>query len=376
MELTEAANTGNAATEIIILVDDNISNLKTGKIALSDRYEVYAAPSAEKMFALIKQYPPQMILLDIDMPVMDGYEAIQILKADPETRDIPVIFLTGSISKDTEEKCLQLGAADFVTKPFSPKVLNMRVELHLEMHRRQRKLLEQSEELHKFNENLQEMVDKKTYNILNLQTSILQIVADLVERRDGNTGGHVIRTQRYVKLLLDEMLELGLYADKIDKNWDFDLVALSSQLHDVGKINIPDSILLKNGKLSIEEFDEMKKHTTYGADIITRMMEFAQDNEFFQHAKVFAETHQEKWDGSGYPYGLSGNDIPVLGRLMAVADVYDALVSERPYKAPFTHDEAVEIILVGRGTHFDPLFVDIFELVSDSFKEVFDENSD
>jgi putative two-component system response regulator len=358
--------------EVVILVDDNITNLKMGKNALAATYEVYTAPSAVKMFDLIEQYPPDMILLDIDMPVMDGYQAIEILKATPGTAHIPVIFLTGTESLDSETKCLKLGAADFLHKPFVSEVLNMRVELHLEMIRRQRKLLEQEKKLREFNEHLQDMVDKKTENILNLQVSMLQTVADLVERRDGNTGGHVIRTQKYVEILLNEILELGIYADQLDKEWDLELVALSSQLHDVGKIVIPDSILLKNGKLNIDEFNEMKKHTVYGADIIYKMMEFAKDNEFLQHAKVFAETHQEKWDGSGYPKGLAGEDIPLLGRLMAVADVYDALVSVRPYKVPFSHDEAVRIIIEGRGTHFDPVFVDIFESVADKFKEVFE----
>jgi putative two-component system response regulator len=364
--------TETKARETIIIVDDNLTNLKMGKNALSDNYDVLTAPSAEKLFDLLAHYPPDMILLDIDMPVTDGFETIKILKGNPKTRDIPVIFLTGANNVDTEIQCLKLGAADFISKPFAPELLNMRVALHLEMERRQRLLITQDEKLRELNKNLEALVDKKTRKVLNLQISMLQTVAELVERRDSDTGGHIARTQSYLKLLLNELIDLGLYHDQIDDNWDLDLVVMSSQLHDVGKIGIADNILMKPGKLTAEEFNEIKRHTVYGAEIIEKMMEFSEDKEFLQHAKVFAETHQEKWDGSGYPHGLAGEEIPLLGRLMAIADVYDALVSVRPYKKPLSHDEALKIIRESKGKHFDPVLVEIFEHISDKFVEVFE----
>ncbi|GHV45099.1 two-component system response regulator [Spirochaetia bacterium] len=348
--------------KLIVLVDDDLSNLRIGRNALSDAYEVYTVPSAEKLFELLKKYTPHLILLDIDMPGMDGYQAIGILKSHEETRDIPVIFLTGKSNPDNELKGLELGAIDYITKPFVSKLLNKRVELHL-------RLLEQDEKLRRFNGNLQVMVDEKTKNILDLQYSILKTVADLVERRDGDTGGHIMRTQRNLKILLDALIESGFYRDQIDPAWDLELITLSSQLHDVGKIAIDDSILRKPGKLDRDEFDEIKKHTTYGIEIIDRMMgNIPADNEFLKFAKIFVETHQEKWDGSGYPHGLTGEEIPLLGRVMAIADVYDALVSERPYKSAYTHEEAVRIILEGKGSHFDPVLVEMFEGISYEFK--------
>jgi putative two-component system response regulator len=349
--------------KLIVLVDDDLSNLRIGRNALSEIYEVYTAPSAEKLFELLKRYTPHLILLDIDMPDMDGYQTIQILKSIPDTKDIPVIFLTGKTNPDYEFKGLELGAMDYITKPFVSKLLNKRVELHL-------RLIEQDKKLRKFNENLQAMVDEKAKNIIEMQFSTLKTIAELVERRDGDTGGHIIRTQNILRKLLNELIDRGLYSDQIDADWDIELVVLSSQLHDVGKISIDDNILRKPGKLDMDEFDEIKMHTVYGSEIIDNMMgSIPTDNEFLKFAKIFAETHQEKWDGSGYPHGLKGENIPLLGRLMAVADVYDALVSRRPYKGAYTHDEAVNTILAGKGTHFDPVLVDVFVQISDEFKK-------
>jgi putative two-component system response regulator len=349
--------------KLIVLVDDDVSNLRIGRNALSETYEVYTAPSSEKLFDLLKRYTPHLILLDVDMPVMDGYQTIRLLKDNIETKDIPVIFLTGKSAPDNELEGLELGAIDYIAKPFVTKLLNKRVELHL-------RLIDQDEKLKKFNENLQKMVDAKTKNVIDLQLSILKTVADLVERRDGDTGGHIMRTQRNLRILLESVMGMGLYRDQIDPNWDLELVVLSSQLHDVGKIAIDDHILRKPGKLDQDEFEEIKKHTVYGSEIIDRMIgSIPVDNEFLNYAKIFAETHQEKWDGSGYPHGLEGENIPLLGRLMAIADVYDALVSERPYKQALSHEEAVRIIIEGSGSHFDPLLVGVFEQISDKFKE-------
>ncbi|MFP3153808.1 response regulator [Lachnospiraceae bacterium ZAX-1] len=356
--------------EMIVLVDDNIANLRAGKNALAQNYDVFTVPSAEKMFELLKHYMPQLILLDIDMPIMDGYEALKILKEIPQTMDIPVIFLTGKSDSKSELEGLRCGAVGYITKPFLPELLNKHVELHLTIERQRRLLEKQGEELRNFNESLQEMVEQKTQSVINLQTAILQTVADLIERRDGETGDHVVRTQFYLKLMLDAFMDMEGYHEQIEENWDTDLMMLSSQLHDVGKISIKDSILQKPGKLTPEEFDEMKKHTIYGVEIIDRMIAISVENKFLRYARVFAETHQEKWDGSGYPHGLKGKEIPFPGRLMAIADVYDALVSERPYKRPYSHEQAVDIIADGKGTHFDPLLVDVFLEVADEFKRI------
>jgi putative two-component system response regulator len=203
--------------------------------------------------------------------------------------------------------------------------------------------------------------------VLELQSTILQTVADLVESRDDITGGHVQRTQEFLRILVDALVDLGLYREQVEE-WDIDLLLQSSQLHDVGKISISDMILNKPGKLTQDEFDEIKKHAAFGVKIIEKMEHHSSESDFLKYAKIFAGTHHEKWDGSGYPVGLSGEDIPLQGRLMAIADVYDALVCERPYKKAFPHDEAVEIIAGGRGTHFDPVLVDIFLQVSDQFR--------
>ncbi|GHV35625.1 two-component system response regulator [Synergistales bacterium] len=351
----------------IVVVDDNLANLKTVKGILSEIYGTFTAPSAERMFALLERTIPDLILLDVEMPEMNGYEAIKLLKENPKTQNIPVIFLTALSGSGNELEGLSLGAVDYIFKPFSPELLLKRIELQL-------LVTEQTRELKNYNDNLRQMVEEKTENVVHLQMSILQTIADLVERRDGETGGHITRTQRYIKIMLDALIDLGLYADQIDESWDIDLVILSSQLHDVGKIGIDDNILRKPGPLNPDEFEIIKQHAVYGAEIIDRMIGSAVENDFMKYAKVFAETHHEKWDGTGYPHGLKGNGIPLLGRLMAVADVYDALTSTRPYKNAFPHEEAVQIIVGGKGTAFDPLLMDVFEQVSDEFVSAKDEN--
>ena len=209
------------------------------------------------------------------------------------------------------------------------------------------------------NNNLQELVNEKTAKVTKLQESILKTMANMVEYRDNLTGGHISRTQHTVKLLLEEIRKQEIYADIID-NWDISLILQSTQLHDVGKIVIIDNILKKPGPLTDEEFSEMKNHVIYGLRIIERIETDSGESDLLKYAKIFALTHHEKWDGSGYPNRLSGDKIPLHGRIMAIADVYDALISERPYKKAMTHDEAIKIITEGRGTHFDPVLIDLF----------------
>jgi putative two-component system response regulator len=361
------------ANNKIILVDDNPSNLRAGKNVLAETYEVYTVPSAAKLFNLLEDIKPAMILLDIEMPEMNGYETIKILKSKEETAAIPVIFLTGKSDPDNELEGLSLGAIDYITKPFIPPLLLKRIEVHLLVEKQKKKLEAQKQileeqaatleaqqrELKNFNDNLQKMVDEKTRTVFELQDAILKTVASLVESRDDITGGHIERTRRGVELLVNALKGTPQYGEVVAR-WDIKLLLQSSQLHDVGKIAISDRILLKPGPLSPEEFDEMKKHTVFGVQIIENIEASTSASDFLKYAKIFAGTHHEKWDGGGYPNKLQGEEIPLQGRIMALADVYDALTSIRPYKKAFPHEEAVKIMLAGKGTQFDPVLADIF----------------
>jgi putative two-component system response regulator len=291
------------------------------------------------------------------MPEMNGYETIKILKNNPETRNIPIIFLTGMSDPANEFHGLSLGAIDYIIKPFSAFLLKKRIEVHI-LVEKQRKALQN------YNENLQKMVNDKTQTILKLQNKVLQAMAELVEGRDTFTGNHIERTQRCLKVFLFAMKENGIYQDQAIE-WDIELLLQSSQLHDVGKIAIHDNILKKPGKLTEEEMEEMKKHVIYGVNFIEKLEKDEEDSLFLQYAKIFAYYHHERWNGSGYPNKLKGTDIPLLGRLMSIVDVYEALISERCYKPALDHQTAVNIILQGRGTDFDPVLTDLFEQYSD-----------
>jgi len=341
----------NSRTKIII-VDDDITNLTVGKNALIDKFDVFTAPSGVKLFQLLEKLTPDLILLDIEMPQMSGYEIIKVLKSKKNTEDIPVIFLTSVIDPECEVKGLSLGAIDYITKPFSRELLLKRIEVHMLVETQRR-------ELKNYSQNLEKMVSKKTKTVLDLQNAILKAVAELVESRDNITGGHIERTQEYLTLFIDFLLRDGIHTEELSM-WDINLFVMSSQLHDVGKISIKDSILMKSGKLTDEEFEEMKKHTIYGIKIIEKIEKSIPESAFLKHAKILAGSHHEKWDGTGYPFGLKGNGIPLQGRLMAIIDVYDALTNNRPYKDAHTHAEAVEVIRKGRGTHFDPVLTDVF----------------
>jgi putative two-component system response regulator len=304
------------------------------------------------MFDLLEDLMPDMILLDIEMPEMDGYEAMKRLKAKEKFRDIPVIFLTSKTDMGSELEGLSLGAIDYVAKPFSAPLLLKRIENHLFTELQKRQLKE-------INDHLEEKVRKRTMQIVKLQGAVLSTVADLVEFRDDVTGGHVARTQNYLKLLVDELLQEKLYPEETSA-WNMDYLIPSAQLHDVGKIAISDTILNKPGKLTPEEFDIMKTHAAIGVTIIKKIEENAEEHDFMKHARLIAGGHHEKWDGTGYPLRVKGKDIPLEARLMAVADVYDALLSTRPYKQPISPGEARQIIQNGKGTQFDPVLVDVF----------------
>jgi putative two-component system response regulator len=305
---------------------------------------------------------PTLIILDINIPDMDGFDVIVKLKKKTETSNIPVIFLTGIYDTDTEVKGLNLGAVDYITKPYSEELLLKRVDLHVRFEKQKYELLTH-------NLSLESEVDKKVKAVMDLQSAILSSMAELVERRDPGTGGHIERTQYALNLLIQMLLRNGVYNEELSKI-DIPLLVISSQLHDVGKIAIRDDILLKKGVLSVNEFSEMKNHTTYGVEIIKRIDKTTPDSMFLHYAEICAGTHHERWDGRGYPNGLKGEEIPLIGRLMSIVDVYDALINERPYKPAFSHAAAIDTIKKSRETHFDPLICDVFVKNADEFKKI------
>ena len=339
----------------IFVVDDNDTNLAMAKEALKEQYRVMTLPSAAKMFSLIEKITPDLILLDIEMPEMDGFEALDLLKHNGAQADIPVIFLTSMTDAEVEVRGFQLGVIDFITKPFSAPVLINRIKTHMNI---DELIRERTQQLH-----------HKTIQLQTLQNGLVIVLADMVENRDKSTGGHVERTAAFIGILIDAMLERKVYDEEIS-SMDLDLLISSARLHDVGKISITDVILNKPGKLTDEEFAIMKSHSAEGERIIDQIVSRTENGEFLRNAKQFAGYHHERWDGRGYPHGLKETEIPVLGRIMAIVDVYDALVSERPYKKPFPAEEAVQIIMDGKGTQFDPMLADLFYEVREKFDEV------
>ena len=340
----------------IFLVDDNPVYLNTGKSALQDKYAVVTIPSGDKLLLALQKTIPDLILLDVEMPGMNGYDVIKKIKSDPQTEGIPVIFLTGKDEPENELLGLSLGAVDYITKPFSASLLLKRVELHL-------LLQSQKTELREFNDNLIVMVHDRTNDISRLQSAIIMWTAEMVEFRDEETGQHVERVQKYLQVLLGAMEEKGLYADEL-ATWDVDAFLKSAPLHDVGKIKIRDDILLKTARLTEDEFECMKLHTVYGKMLLESLQDKVPNQTFLDYAKILAHLHHERWDGKGYPEHMNGLGIPLQARMMALADVYDALVSERPYKKAFSHEEAMRIITEGRGTQFDPNLTDLFASLS------------
>jgi len=331
----------------IFVVDDSDTNLSMAEAVLEDQYRVMTMPSAARMFSLLEKMIPDLILLDIEMPEMDGFQTLTRLKAQSVWQDIPVMFLTGRNDSAIEARGFEMGAVDFVTKPFSAPVLLNRIQTHL---------------------GIDEIIRDRTAQLHRLQNSIISVLADMVENRDKGTGGHIERTSVYIKILIEQMKESGIYAEEI-QSWDVDKMISSARMHDLGKISITDIIVNKPGKLTEEEYEIMKNHATEGERIIDEIVARTGEGEFLRNAKLFAGTHHERWDGKGYPRGLKGEQIPLHGRIMAIVDVYDALVSDRPYKKAFTNEEAVDIIMQSSGTHFDPKIAALFYEVRDRIKE-------
>jgi putative two-component system response regulator len=348
----------------LLLVDDTPANLSVLNAILKDQYKLRIATNGQLALELAEREPiPDLILLDVMMPDMDGIEVCRRLKANPLTADIPVIFLTAKIQESDEIIGFDAGAADYIHKPFMPTIVQTRIRTHLQLQD-----LKTALTLH--NQTLEERVAQRTAELVKMQDATIMAMGVMAELRDEETGLHLKRTQEYLRLLARTVAQHPRFSHELSAE-NIEWMAKSAPLHDIGKVGIPDAILHKPGKLTDEEFAIMKHHPTYGRNIILEVENvLGEDSLFLRYAREIAYGHQEKWNGSGYPEGRQGDEIPISARLMALADVYDALLSRRVYKPPFSHQMAVEIIVEGRGTHFDPDLVDAFVSVAEQFNQI------
>ena len=350
----------------ILIVDDVPENLSVLGELLQPTYRVRAANSGARALQIANSPPPpDLILLDVMMPGMDGYQVLRELRDNATTRDIPVIFVTAMDGTDDEEKGLDLGAVDYITNPIRPAIVLARVRAQLELKRARDILSDHNAYLE------QEVARRMAENQLIQEVSI-HALAHLAETRDPETGNHLRRTQEYVRTLARGLKHHPRFSHYLDER-TISQLAQSAPLHDIGKVGIPDHILLKPGKLTPDEWAIMKTHAEIGAEAIAQAIaDSARPVEFLQIAQEIARGHHEKWDGSGYPRGLAGDGIPISARLMALADVFDALICARVYKPPMPYEEAYSIIVSGSGTHFDPDVVDAFIREFDTFKRIAD----
>ncbi len=356
----------NNSQQTILITDDNPENIFFLGEILKNEYNIKAATNGDEALRIIwGKNPPNLVLMDVVMPEMDGLEVCRRLKSRGTSKNIPVIFVTALNESLDETKGFEVGGADYITKPFQPSTVLARVKTHLAMYD-QNRILEE-----KVVERTQSLV-KRTQDLSDTQDVTIYAMATLAEYRDNETGTHILRTQRYVKVLASYLMGQDKYRDTLNPE-AVELMYKSAPMHDIGKVGVPDNILLKPGRLTHDEFEEMKKHTTYGLEVIVkaeRNLGVDPKTSFLRFAREIAYTHQEKWDGSGYPEGLKGETIPLSGRIMAVADVYDALISKRVYKPALTHNATVRVIEHGRGTHFDPDVVDAFLEVQQEFRKI------
>ncbi|MEG2171709.1 MAG: response regulator [Desulfovibrionaceae bacterium] len=333
----------------ILIVDDAPENIRILAESLKDKYIIMFALNGETALKLAKSAtPPDIILLDVVMPGMNGYEVCRLLKQAPQTHDIPVIFVTGQSDMADEARGLHLGAVDYVSKPFRTSLLINRIANQLELKRHR--------------DRLDVLVHERTSELILTQEVTITALATLAEWRDPETGGHIKRTQNYVRTL-------ATHLHKFDAR-TLESLYLSAPLHDVGKVSTPDAVLLKPTALTHEEYEEIKLHTTRGRDALAAAERKLGRNSFLMLAREIAYGHHERWDGQGYPRGISGEEIPLPARIMSLADVYDALVSKRVYKPAMNHSAACTIIYEGRGTQFDPILVDAFVQVQDTFQKI------
>jgi putative two-component system response regulator len=353
-----------ATKPVVLIVDDTPENLTILNGLLKEAYRTKVANNGERALKLAAAEPrPDLVLLDIMMPGMDGYEVCRRLKADAATREVPVIFLTAKAQVEDERLGFEAGCVDYITKPISPPIVLARVRTHLA-------LKAAADFLRDKNDYLAAEVARRTKQISVVQDVTIMAMASLAETRDNETGNHIRRTQHYVRALALELRKQPKFAAALD-DAQIELLFKSAPLHDIGKVGIPDAILLKPGKLTPDEFEVMKSHCRLGRDAIVAAEALLEEPvSFLEYAREIAYSHQEKWDGTGYPEGLAGERIPLSARLMAVADVYDALISRRVYKPSLPHDQAMAIIREGRGKHFDPDVVDAFLAIHEACRAI------
>lgn len=344
--------------KIILVVDDNKLNLVIAQTLLSEEYHVETANSGEKALQYLEEKEPDLVLLDIQMPEMDGFEVMRRIQENEVWRKVPVIFLTADRTEKTEETCFQMGAMDYIGKPFVPSIMMQRVRRTLE--------------LQGYRKNLEHMVEQQLQRITQLQQDIIITMANLIEGRDGTTGEHVKRTSAYVELLVKKLQEKGVYKEILTPAY-IDYLKKASPLHDIGKITVPDRILQKPGALTQEEYDLIKLHAKAGGTLIEENMNRIVDKEFVEIAQDMASYHHEKWNGKGYPRGLKGEEIPLSARILAIADVFDALVSKRQYKKGMTLDEAFVIMEKERGESFEPVLLDAFLDAKEELRQLMEE---
>jgi len=339
----------------LLVIDDTPSNIHVLLEGLKDLYSITAATRGDRGLELARAQPPDLILLDVVMDGMDGYEVLAALREDVRTAGIPVVFVTAQTDAKDEERGLALGAVDYITKPFRISVVRARIQNHLE--------------LKSHRDRLEHMVQEQVRETINSHITTIFAMSKLAESRDDETGTHLERTRQYCRLLARRLQATGGYPDLVDEDF-IHRIFQASPLHDIGKVAIPDGILKKPGKLTQEEFEVMKTHTLRGAETLASVTENHPHNEFIQFGLQIARSHHEKWDGSGYPDRLRGSQIPLAARIMAVADVYDALTSKRCYKDAMSHQEAREIIRSQSGFHFEPLLVETFLAIEEEFAEI------
>ncbi len=346
----------------ILVVDDTKSNIEVLEGILSAEYDVYVALNGEKAVELTPKINPDIILLDIMMPVMDGYQTLTKLKELHLVDSIPVIFLTAKMDPKSEETGLNLGAVDYITKPFSPSLVRLRIKNQLEFK--------------KHRDKLSELVEERTDSLKKTLKVMLMSLGSLAEYRDNETGGHIRRTQFLVRRLAEVLRHNPKYQKDLPNQEVIEHYATAAPLHGIGKVGIQDNILRKPSKLTDDEMEQMKSHTTLGYEVLLSATKELKNDPMVVVAANIAKAHHEKWDGTGYPEGLKGEEIPLGARLMAVADVYDALVSKRVYKSAFPHNTAVAIIIEGRGKHFDPDVVDAFLTFAHDLPAFYEEHKD
>jgi len=347
----------------VLIVDDSSANLALLGSLLHKTYTVKAVNHGTKAMQAANDDPPDLILLDIMMPDISGYEVCRQLKANPHTRHIPVIFLTSKTEVESEEIGMSLGAVDYITRPINPDILLSRVRAHF---------LDASyaRTMRVNNEYLEYEVVKRARELAALQQVTILALASLAEVRDQDTGNHLRRTQNYIRALGRQLRGNPRFSNYLSDHV-IDMLFQCAPLHDIGKVGIPDRILLKPGRYEPHEFDIMKTHPTLGHDALVHAQQAVDESVgFLDIAKQMVYSHHEKWDGSGYPQGLAGDTIPIPARLMALADVYDALISRRVYKPEMSHAQATHIIVDGRGKHFDPDVVDAFLAQADEFQSI------